>query len=138
MKKACIVTTSFIGRPAHHLPLRIQNDEATEKKLIREYFGNMRGGLFVEVGANDPTSPESQSFHLESQLGWSGLLVESIPYLADLARQERPLATVCECACTSPEKVGFLELLIPRVENELLTGHASLGNLCKTLTTIPA
>jgi len=126
VKKACIVTTSFIGRPAHHLPLRIQNDEATEKKLIREYFGNMRGGLFVEVGANDPTSPESQSFHLESQLGWSGLLVEPIPYLADLARQERPLATVCECACTSPEKVGFLELLIPRVENELLTGHASL------------
>jgi len=120
------VTTPYIGRPAHHLPLHIQNDEATEKRLIREYFGNKRGGVFVEVGANDPTSPESQSFHLESVLGWSGLMVEPIPYLADLARQERPLATVCECACTSPEKVGFLELLIPRVGNELFTGHASL------------
>jgi FkbM family methyltransferase len=126
MKKARKVTTPFIGRPAHHLPLNIRNDEATEKRLIREYFGNKRDGVFVEVGANDPTSPESQSFHLESTLGWSGLLVEPIPYLAGLARQERPLATVCECACTSEEKIGFLELLIPKVGNELLTGHASL------------
>jgi FkbM family methyltransferase len=80
----------------------------------------------VEVGANDPTSPESQSHHLETELGWTGLLVEPIPYLAKLARQERPKATVCECACTSPEKAGKLELLIPKLSGELLTGHASL------------
>lgn len=120
------MTTPYIGRPAHQLPLNIQQDEATEKKRIRDYFGNKRGGIFVEVGANDPSSPESQSHHLENLLGWTGLLVEPIPYLAELARQERPLATVCECACTSPEKVGQLELLIPKVENELMTGHASL------------
>ena len=108
------------------LPPNVLKDEAEEKRQIREYFGNQRGGVFIEVGANDPTSPESQSFHLETMLGWSGLLIEPIPYLADLARQERPLATVCECACTSPEKVGVLELLIPIVGNELWTGHASL------------
>lgn len=94
--------------------------------MIREYFGNKRGGIFIEVGANDPTSPESQSYHLETELGWSGLLVEPIPYLANLARKERPNSVVCECACTSPDKVGRLELLIPRVGNELMTGHASL------------
>ena len=94
--------------------------------MIREYFGNKRGGTFVEVGANDPTSPESQSYHLETELGWRGLLVEPIPYLANLARKERPNSVVCECACTSPDKVGRLELLIPRVGNELMTGHASL------------
>lgn len=108
------------------MPAHIQQDEAIEKRLIREYFGNKRGGVFVEVGANDPTSPESQSYHLETELGWKGLLVEPIPYLAGLARKERPNAIVCECACTSPEKVGQLELLIPRVGNELMTGHASL------------
>jgi FkbM family methyltransferase len=116
----------YTGRPAHHLPEHIQRDEATEKRLIRNFFGNKRGGVFVEVGANDPTSPESQSYHLEAELGWSGLLVEPIPYLAALARQERPHATVCECACTAPQKVGTLELLIPKVGNELMTGHASL------------
>ena len=114
------------GRPAHNLPLFVQADEAREKKLIREHFGNKRNGVFVEVGANDPTSPESQSHHLETELGWTGLLIEPIPYLADLARQERPKATVCEFACTSPDKVGFLELLIPKVGDELMTGHASL------------
>lgn len=115
-----------IDRPAHQLPMHIQRDEAEEKQMIRDYFRNMRDGIFVEVGANDPTSPESQSFHLESLLNWSGLLVEPIPHLADLARKERPLATVCECVCTSPEKVGSLELLIPTHKNELVTGHASL------------
>jgi len=115
-----------IGRPAQNLPLHIQRDEATEKKLIRDYFGNKREGVFVEVGANDPTSPESQSYHLETELGWTGLLVEPIPYLAQLARTERPKATVCECACTAPDKVGQLELLIPRTNGTLVTGHASL------------
>lgn len=120
------MSTPTIGRPAHALPANIQRDEAVEKQLIREYFGNKRDGVFVEVGANDPTSPESQSFHLEKELGWTGLLVEPIPYLAGLARKERPNAQVCECACTSPDKVGKLELLIPRIGDELMTGHASL------------
>lgn len=120
------MNTPYIGRPAHNLPSHIQRDEATEKKLVRDYFGNKRAGIFVEVGANDPTSPESQSYHLERELGWSGLLIEPIPYLAQLARQERPGAVVCQCACTSPQKVGSLELLIPKVDNELMTGHASL------------
>lgn len=114
------------SRPAHQLPLHIQRDEAVEKQMIRDYFRNKRGGIFVEVGANDPTSPESQSFHLESLLSWSGLLVEPIPHLADLARKERPSASVYECACTSPEKVGVQDLLVPIHKNELVTGHASL------------
>ena len=117
---------SYVGRPAHKLPQLVQENEAREKKLIREYFGQKINGVFVEVGANDPTSPESQSHHLEVELDWTGLLIEPIPYLAALARQERPKATVCEYACTSPDKVGFLELLIPKVGNELMTGHASV------------
>lgn len=125
-RKTNSVTSTKIARLAHNLPLNIQRDEAAEKKLIRDYFGNKRGGVFVEVGANDPTSPESQSHHLETELGWTGLLIEPIPYLAELARRERPNAVVCECACTSPEKVGTLELLIPKVGDELMTGHASL------------
>lgn len=33
---------------------------------------------------------------------------------------------VCECACTSPEKTGLLELFIPRLGGEFLTGHSCL------------
>lgn len=63
---------------------------------------------------------------METELGWTGLLIEPIPYLANLARNERPNSVVCECACTAPNKTGVLELLIPRVGDELMTGHASL------------
>ena len=116
-----------IGRPAQHLPADIQRSEAEEKRRIREYFGHKRGGFYIEVGANDPTSPESQSHHLARDLGWTGLLVEPIPALAQLARQERPDAIVCQVACTEAAKAGMLELLIPRVGDEVVTGHASLG-----------
>jgi hypothetical protein len=33
---------------------------------------------------------------------------------------------VCQCACTAPQKVGKLDLLIPNLKGELMTGHASL------------
>ena len=115
-----------IQRKAHHLPTNIINDEAEEKKRIRDYFGNKKNGFFIEVGANDPTSPESQSYHLEKELNWTGLLIEPIPYLANLAKTERPNAVICECACTAPEKTGFFDLFIPIEGNELNTGHASL------------
>lgn len=109
------------------LPPEILAEEIREKRIIRDYFGNRRDGVFVEVGANDPESPESQSLHLERQLGWSGLLVEPQPALAFKARTSRPGAVVCECACTSPEKAGMLELMVPIVDGQEITGHAALG-----------
>lgn len=105
---------------------RIYAAEHAEKQRIRDYFGQRRGGVFVEVGANEPVSPFSQSWHLEHELGWRGLLVEPIPALAEQARQQRPNAIVCECACTAPEKTGVVNLLIPQQNGELITGHAAL------------
>jgi len=100
--------------------------ERLEKQHIRAYFDNSRAGVFVEVGANEPVSIYSQSWHLEKELGWHGLLIEPNPELAAKARLSRPLSTVCECACTSPDKVGDLELYIPLADSGEVTGHASL------------
>lgn len=108
------------------LPPHILAAETAEKKAIRDYFGNKRHGVFIEVGANEPTAPESQSHHLETLLEWNGLLVEPIPYLAAEARRSRPNSIVCQNACTSPAKTGGLELLLPRRNGEVVTGHASL------------
>ena len=55
------------------------------------------GGFFVEAGANDGFT-QSNTYWLERFRGWSGLLVEPMPDLAELARQERPGATVAQCA----------------------------------------
>ena len=55
-----------------------------EVRAGARFFRPARAGYFVEVGANDPKE-NSQSFHLE-QAGWSGILVEPQPDLADELR----------------------------------------------------
>jgi FkbM family methyltransferase len=54
-------------------------------------------GFFVEAGANDGFD-QSNTYHLERQLGWTGLLVEPVPELAALAAAERPRSRVVTCA----------------------------------------
>jgi FkbM family methyltransferase len=74
-----------------------------EQELVRAFFGGARAGFFVEVGANRPREA-SQSWHLE-QLGWTGVLVEPQPALADELRRLRR-ARVFAVACSSPANAG--------------------------------
>jgi len=76
--------------------------EDRERELVRAFF-NRPTGFFVEVGANDPHE-RSQSWHLE-QLGWSGVLIEPEPELAQKLRRSRR-AKVFAVACSSPENAG--------------------------------
>lgn len=54
-----------------------------------------KGGVFVEAGANDGVT-QSNTWFYEQYHGWSGLLVEPVPYLAALAAASRraPVANV--------------------------------------------
>lgn len=74
-----------------------------EDRLILEYF-KKRDGIFVEVGAFDAVQL-SQTYLLE-QNGWTGVLVEPLPHLADGLRRTRPRSQVFECAVSSPEHAG--------------------------------
>ena len=74
-----------------------------ESALKEEFFGHARTGYFVDVGANDPQM-WSQSFHLES-LGWTGVLVEPQPDLAERLRETRK-AKVYAVACSSAANAG--------------------------------
>lgn len=74
-----------------------------EPGLIREFFGARNDGFFVEVGANDPQI-KSQSWHLE-RAGWSGILIEPQPDLAERLKRERT-AKVFPFACSSPDRAG--------------------------------
>jgi FkbM family methyltransferase len=64
-------------------------------------------GVFVEVGANDGVT-QSNSWFYEQHLGWSGLLIEPVPYLSKLAAKARraPVANVALGAVDG----GILEL----------------------------
>ncbi len=74
-----------------------------ETALLREFFGHRGDGFFVDVGANDPFHG-STSWIFE-QDGWSGLLIEPIPALAERLRQERR-GRVFNCACSTREDAG--------------------------------
>src|SRR5262245_18014435 len=73
-----------------------------ETRRVAEFLGP-EPGFFVDVGANDPQLG-SQSWHLE-QAGWSGVLIEPQPDLADQVRRARK-AKVFAVVCSSPENAG--------------------------------
>ena len=79
--------------------------EGREQELVRAFFKGARSGFFVEVGANRPRQ-ESQTWHLE-RLGWTGVLVEPQPDLAEELRRDRS-ANVIAVACSSPGNAGRL------------------------------
>ena len=74
-----------------------------ERRLVREFFRDAPSGFFVEVGANDPHE-RSQTWHLE-QAGWTGILIEPQPDLAEKLRRARK-AKVYAVACSSPRNGG--------------------------------
>ena len=52
-----------------------RNSERGEEWLIRDFFGDRRGGFFVDVGAND-YKRFSNTYYLDTVLGWSGIAIE--------------------------------------------------------------
>jgi FkbM family methyltransferase len=63
-----------------------QDDEET---LVRAFFVDRRGGLFVDVGAGDPVR-DSTTCYLEKHLGWHGIAVDANADYGDDYRRERP------------------------------------------------
>ena len=52
-----------------------RQSEHFEEWIIRDYFNDKRDGFFVDVGANDYRR-FSNTYYLETALGWSGIAVE--------------------------------------------------------------
>jgi FkbM family methyltransferase len=75
-----------ISRPALH-----DMDRRLDALLDRD------GGFFVEAGGNDGYT-QSNTYWLERFRGWHGILVEPMPELFELCREERPGATVVQAA----------------------------------------
>ena len=66
--------------------------EREEEWLIRDYFQDRKGGIFVDVGANH-YKHASKTYYLEERLGWSGLAVEPQQQFADDYASHRPRTT---------------------------------------------
>jgi FkbM family methyltransferase len=124
------------------LVLRFKNSSENELALVRKFFNNKQDGFYVDVGANDPVI-NSQTYHLE-QLGWKGLLIEPLAYLADSLRENRK-AIVAQFACSAPENHNKkLQFLMAGVYSTLNKKPIAIGAnsneyvevTCKTLDSI--
>jgi FkbM family methyltransferase len=63
-----------------------------EELVIRDFFRDRKGGLFVDVGAGD-YQRYSTTFYLEEQLEWSGVAIDALSEYADGYRQHRKRTT---------------------------------------------
>ena len=81
------------------IPLRFPAEHA-EDVLLAELFADRENGYFVEAGALDGVR-YSNTYALEA-LGWSGLLVEPIPELAERCAASRPNSRVERAALSAP------------------------------------
>jgi FkbM family methyltransferase len=59
-------------------------------------------GTFVELGAFDGIN-QNNTYWLEQNRGWRGILIEPIPEVFRRCVANRPLATVVNCACVAPD-----------------------------------
>jgi FkbM family methyltransferase len=71
-----------------------------DRKLERHL--DFDGGFFVEAGANDGFT-QSNTYYFERLRGWSGLLIEPIPELAEQCRRERRRSVVVQAALVAPD-----------------------------------
>ena len=65
------------------------NSQFEEEWALRDFFGNKRDGVFVDVGANH-YQKYSNTYYLETAMGWSGIAIEPQKEFAEEYAKYRP------------------------------------------------
>lgn len=99
---------------------------------LAEAFGWKREGTFIELGGNDGLQ-YSNTFLLERELGWRGVLIEGIPELAAESVRNRPEATVVCAAVTGKAAFGVVAM---DDQDLISTISGSPGRVCVATTTL--
>jgi FkbM family methyltransferase len=63
-----------------------------EEWVLKDFFKDRRGGVFVDVGANH-YEQGSNTYYLENTMGWSGIAIEPQTKFAAGYREHRPRTT---------------------------------------------
>ena len=101
-----------------------RNSRYGEEWIVRDFFQDRRGGVFVDVGANHYRR-DSNTYYLETELGWSGLAIEpQIKFAADY-RAHRPLTT-------------FVPLFVSDVSDSEATLYVSSNDLIASFDKVSA
>lgn len=62
---------------------------ASEELIIRDFFQDRRGGVFLDVGCWHPITA-SNTYYLEHHLGWSGIGIDALNEMAPQWKRSRP------------------------------------------------
>ena len=82
-----------------------------EEWNIRDFFRDQRGGVFLDVGANHYKN-DSNTYFLETNLGWSGIAVDALQeFAADYATHRRQTRYVAAFASDRTE--GTVRFFVP-------------------------
>jgi FkbM family methyltransferase len=103
--------------------------------LLAEAIGWPPGGTFIELGGNDGLQA-SNSFLLERELGWRGILIEAIPQLAAEAQRNRPEAIVICAAASSSAQCGIIGMAYQDLMSKVLAGANDLMVATTTISTV--
>lgn len=92
-----------------------RNSQHAEEWIVRDFFGGEHGGVFVDIGANHHQR-FSNTFYLETELGWSGVAIEPQTKFAEGYTRYRPRTT-------------FVPLFVSDVSNREATLYVSENDL---------
>jgi FkbM family methyltransferase len=104
-----------------------RNSRGLEELIVRDFFQDRRGGTFLDVGANH-YQDESNTYYLETALGWSGIAVEPLAEFAAGYAKHRP-KTRFVAAFASDASNGTIAFFVPTAGQKLMAsstaGYAS-------------
>lgn len=88
---------------------RYYSQKGQDRWVIERAAAGLRNGYFVEIGAGDGRT-HSNTFVLERDHGWTGLLIEPNPDYADAIRRFRTSKHVTFCVDAEPGQHAFMAL----------------------------
>ena len=77
--------------------------------FVAEILGCKRGGVFVDIGANDGVTI-SNSYYFEKQLDWSGVAIEPLPSAFEKLQENRDCYLVNGCVSPDSKKAKLIEM----------------------------
>ena len=81
-----------------------------QDKFVNEYlFQNKKGGVFVDIGANNGITI-SNTYFFEKELGWQGICVEPIPAVFEKLKQNRQCICIQACVAKTTKQDKFLQI----------------------------
>lgn len=81
--------------------------QASQDRFVAEVTANQRAGSFLDIGSNNPVAINN-SYMLESELGWRGLLVDNSVESMKACEEKRKSAFLLTNAAAPQDWIGAL------------------------------